>query len=602
MKLALRLPLIVGAAFIAFAALSSVLLIVAGRRTLARSELEHLSLNAADYGAAITLYLKSAREELALASQMMDTASTRQQSRIMTVVARRSSVFAYLYLLRADGSMVMVEPKDLFAKLYQKNFAFRAWFRAVISTGAPTISDLHISVPTGGPAVVVAVPVFAPDGSVAEVFAGSILLQNFSRAGSGGYSAGDRKQFGYLTDSRGLVIAHESKPKYVIEQTDFSSEPTVRAAFEGRQGTMTFFDPIEKAWMLAAFLPILLPEIAGGHPWAVCVALPQGSAFAPIVAFSRTIAVSAALFALAFGMFSFFIIRRFLLPLEQLTAAVHQAAAGDFSHRITPPGQGEFSSITEAYNSMADKLSEKDRRIREHEAELLKANDRLAESNHELEAFSYSVSHDLRAPLRAIDGFSHALLEDYGEVLGGEGKDFIDRVRRGVQRMGDLIEDMLKLSRVNRVELTRETVDLSALLGSQAEELAARDPGREVQLIIEPVMFVKADRRLLQILVGNLLENAWKFSKSRIKARIECGSIVEQGATAFFVRDNGVGFDMKYVGKLFSAFQRLHERSEYEGTGIGLVIVQRIAIRHGGRAWANAVLNEGATFFFTLQG
>ena len=225
----------------------------------------------------------------------------------------------------------------------------------------------------------------------------------------------------------------------------------------------------------------------------------------------------------------------------------------------------------------------------------------LEESNKEMEAFSYSVSHDLRAPLRAIDGFSHALMEDYGEVLTGQGKDYLARVRHGVQMMGNLIDDMLKLSRVTRGELVPEAIDLSELMRSQAKELVSRDPSREAEFVIAPEMKVEADRRLVQILVGNLLENAWKFTRKKPKARIECGQIYDNGTRAFFIRDNGVGFDMKYVEKLFSAFQRLHERSEYEGTGIGLVIVKRIANRHGGRAWAEAVPGEGSTFFFTLS-
>jgi signal transduction histidine kinase len=376
----------------------------------------------------------------------------------------------------------------------------------------------------------------------------------------------------------------------------------VKAAFEGGQGTMSFFDPVEKEWMLGAYLPVRLADTVGVHPWAITYAVPQSIAFKPITAFSRTIVITAALFALGFGLFSFILIRRFMAPLDQLTTAVEKAGAGDFSHRVSHARDDEFASLTRAYNTMAAELSEKDRKISEHEAELRRANLRLEETNRELEAFSYSVSHDLRAPLRAIDGFSHALLEDYGNILSGQGQDYLNRVRHGVQTMGDLIEDMLKLSRVNRAELTREIIDLTTLVRSQAEQLSSRDPAREADFIIAPSMTVEADRRLVQILVGNLLENAWKFTKTRPKTRIECGQTAENGTAAFFIRDNGVGFDMRYVGKLFSAFQRLHDRVEYEGTGIGLVIVKRIALRHGGRAWADAVAGEGATFFFSLSG
>jgi signal transduction histidine kinase len=596
-------------AFVAFAVLTSAILIVAGRRALADVEMDHLALNAADYSAAIQLYLKSAGDELELAAQTINPGSIDQEfgsgtqgRNVLKFILGHSSVFEFLYFARTDGAVVSIEPKELERNLYRRDVGFRDWFRAVLKSGVPVIGDLHIALATNRPSVIVAVPIFGGDGRIAGVLAGSIRLEQLSRAGSGALRSTSSRQFGYLTDSRGLVIAHQARPKYVIEQTDFSSEPTVLAALAGRQGTMSFFDPVEREWMLGAYLPVKVDEAAEKRVWAVSLAVPQSVAFAPIGAFSRTIAGSAAVFALGFGLVAFILIRRFTTPLEQLTIAVRRAAAGDFSHRVNEPLQDEFSSLTQAYNTMAAELGEKDRRISEHEAHLRETNVRLEESNKELEAFSYSVSHDLRAPLRAIDGFSHALLEDYGPVLKGEGRDYLDRVRHGVQMMGDLIDDMLKLSRVNRAELTREKIDLSALARNQAEELTSRDPGRKAEFVIAPGMTAEADRRLVQILIGNLLENAWKFTRIKPKARIECGQIEDNGRSAFFIRDNGVGFDMKYIGKLFSAFQRLHERSEYEGTGIGLVIVMRIANRHGGRAWAEAVPGEGATFFFSLSG
>ncbi len=608
MRVTLRLPLIVVSAFIAFAVLTSALLIFVGRRALADSELEHLSRNAADYAAAIQFYLKSASDELELAAQTIDPDSIGQEfgsgipgRNVLAFVMGHASVFEFLLFARVDGTIVSIEPRELDGNLYRRNVAFRDWFQALLASGAPVVSNLHISLATSRPAVTVAVPIFGRERHIAGLLAGSIKLQDLSRAGSGALDQGAARQFGYLTDSHGLVMAHQSKPNFVTEQTDFSSEPTVRNALAGRQGAISFFDPVEKEWMLGAFLPIHLGPAAAGRTWAVCFAVPQSAAFAPIGAFSRTIAASAALFALGFGLFSFILIRRFVAPLDQLTLAVRKAGTGDFSHRVRQEKQDEFSSLAEAYNSMAFDLSEKEQRIIAHEAQLRQANLRLEESNRELEAFSYSVSHDLRAPLRAIDGFSHALLEDYGSVLGAEGQDHLTRVRRGVQAMGDLIEDMLKLSRVNRAELTSELIDLTALARTQAEDMTARDPGREAEFIIAPSMTAQGDRRLVQILIGNLMDNAWKFTKSRPKARIEIGRLTENGTAAFFVRDNGVGFDMKYVGKLFSAFQRLHERAEYEGTGIGLVIVNRIAIRHGGRAWAEAEVGKGATFFFSLS-
>ena len=225
----------------------------------------------------------------------------------------------------------------------------------------------------------------------------------------------------------------------------------------------------------------------------------------------------------------------------------------------------------------------------------------LAETNKELESFSYSVSHDLRAPLRSIDGFSQILLEDYGEQLNDEGKDALHRVRKAATTMGELIDALLSLSRVSRAELRIARVDLSALAASVAAELRASQPDRQAEFVITPGMVVDADSRLVGAMIGNLLGNAWKYTQPRPVARIEFGCVNRDHETVYFVRDNGVGFDMAYVSKLFGAFQRLHRQTEFGGTGVGLATVQRIVHRHGGRAWAEGAVDHGATFYFTLH-
>jgi len=224
----------------------------------------------------------------------------------------------------------------------------------------------------------------------------------------------------------------------------------------------------------------------------------------------------------------------------------------------------------------------------------------LEAANHELEAFSYSVSHDLRAPLRSLDGFSQALLEDYHDRLDDTGRDFLQRVRAASQRMATLIDDLLSLSRVTRGELQVREVDLSALAGAAAAELQKSDPEREVSFTIAPDLVVRADPGLLRIVLQNLLANAWKFTGKCPRARVEVGSMAHDGRRAFFVRDDGAGFDMAYAAKLFGAFQRLHASDEFPGSGIGLATVQRIIHRHGGQVWAEGTPGRGATFYFTL--
>jgi PAS domain S-box-containing protein len=223
-------------------------------------------------------------------------------------------------------------------------------------------------------------------------------------------------------------------------------------------------------------------------------------------------------------------------------------------------------------------------------------------SYQEMESFAYSVSHDLRAPLRSIDGFSLALLEDYGDSLDEGGKDYLRRIRCATQKMAQLIDDILKLSRITRCELTLETVNLTKMAEIIADELQGAEPERKVEFVIAKGLKTRGDSALLKVVLDNLLGNAWKFTGSHAEARIECGSAKVDGKTAFFIRDDGAGFDVKYADKLFVTFQRLHTEQEFSGTGIGLSLVQQIIHRHGGRVWGEGAVEHGATFWFTIGG
>ncbi len=229
------------------------------------------------------------------------------------------------------------------------------------------------------------------------------------------------------------------------------------------------------------------------------------------------------------------------------------------------------------------------------------AEEALKSYSSELEAFTYSVSHDLKAPLRTLDGFSEAVIDEYGNRLDEKGVEYLTRVRGASQHMSRLIDDMLKLSRISQAEMNLEKVDLSEIAQSIIDELKAGQPERQVEFIIPGHISVNGDKRLLKIAMRNLLENAWKFTSKCSLSRIEVGETRMSGTEVYFIRDNGVGFDMKYSDKLFQAFSRLHSSKEYNGTGIGLAIVQRVIHRHGGRIWADAEIARGATFFFTLD-
>ena len=234
------------------------------------------------------------------------------------------------------------------------------------------------------------------------------------------------------------------------------------------------------------------------------------------------------------------------------------------------------------------------------EQEIKIRNAQLEAANKELEAFCYSVSHDLRAPLRSIDGFSQALIEDQADRIDAPGKAHLERIRAATRRMGELIDDLLSLSRVTRAEISRKPTNLSEMAGSIAAELRRQQPEREVEFVVAPGLTANADPRLMRIVLENLLGNSWKFTSKREHAHVEFGRTEENGSSAFFVRDNGAGFDPAYSGRLFGAFQRLHPSSEFPGTGIGLATVQRIIHRHGGKVWGEGQVEGGATFYFRL--
>lgn len=238
--------------------------------------------------------------------------------------------------------------------------------------------------------------------------------------------------------------------------------------------------------------------------------------------------------------------------------------------------------------------TELEQRVRDRTAQLEAA-------NRELESFSYSVSHDLRGPLRGIDGWSLALLEDYRDKLDEQALEYLDSIRADAQRMGQLIDDMLRLAQVSRGHMERALVDMGAISHSVAARLRERQPKRRVEFTVQPGLTAWGDAGLLEIALKNLIDNAWKFSSTRPVARVEFGRTEVESRSAFFVRDNGVGFDMTYVHKLFGAFQRLHKASDFPGTGIGLAIVQRVVHRHNGCVWAESKPGGGATFYFTLE-
>jgi light-regulated signal transduction histidine kinase (bacteriophytochrome) len=281
-----------------------------------------------------------------------------------------------------------------------------------------------------------------------------------------------------------------------------------------------------------------------------------------------------------------------------------------------------YSNVREHFVAIFDDITER----KKAEADILKLSEDMAArnlelelANKEMESFIYSVSHDLRAPIRAMSGFAKILNEDFAGKLDAQGQDYLDRILKGSEKSTQLINDLLHLSKISRQELECIQIDLSKKASKVAEELRETDPGRHVEVVVQEGMTASVDPRLIELVLSNLLGNAWKFTAKTEKARIEFGEVnsllrisdfglpnkmtteqVRQGKTVYFIRDNGAGFDMTYADKMFWPFHRLHSEKEFEGTGIGLTIVERIIRRHGGKVWAESEVGKGAVFFFTL--
>ncbi len=261
----------------------------------------------------------------------------------------------------------------------------------------------------------------------------------------------------------------------------------------------------------------------------------------------------------------------------------------------------ELEQTNEELEQTNEELEQTNKEMEMVNKELMEYSHRVTIANQELESFSYSISHDLRAPLRSINGFSNALLEDYAHLLDDTGKNYLYRVSNASKRMGKLINDLLKLSRFIRKEMIKEKVNLSKIVIEIVNELKELEPERKTEIHIEPDILVEGDPSLLHSVIENLIGNAWKFTSDKDKTYIEFGKTVINDKATYYIKDNGIGFDMKYVDKIFGAFHRLHKQEEYQGSGIGLATVRRIISRHNGTIWAESKENNGATFYFTLN-
>jgi len=345
--------------------------------------------------------------------------------------------------------------------------------------------------------------------------------------------------------------------------------------------------------------------------WGLVVKIDKTEAFAATYDLIKYITIITFSLMILVTWISFAFAKIISTPIVELTKTAHHINEGDLTQRAVINSNDEAGELAAAFNNMTNNLiltqydlantNKELQSHRDHLEEMVSQRTlELQEKNKELESFAYSVSHDLRSPLRAIDGFSRILAEDYENLLDDEGKQHFARIRQASQRMGNLIDDLLELSRINRSEIVKQEIDLSARVHSAISRLDNTNRNRQVNFIVQPDVFIYGDDTLMDVVIANLIGNAWKYTEKTAVAKIEFGELQKNGEPVYFVRDNGIGFDMKYADKLFGAFQRLVAYDEYPGTGIGLATVLRVINRHGGHIWAKGEPDRGATFYFTV--
>ncbi len=450
-------------------------------------------------------------------------------------------------LVVTDSKGIIVADTPALPGVRGQDFSFRDWYQGVIRTGKPFISKIfkrraepQINI------VAVAVPIKNREQALLGILMIQVKLESFFQWFRDAMPTPGSVI--YIVDQSGQAVFH---PQYTErgETAYLGNATAVQHALRGERGTLIIPDLDKNSERVTAFIPV------EKYGWGVILEEPAVTAFA----------------ARDHQLQRFIVIYGLMLALSMFTAYLFFRA------------REEARIKTDLTRLVSERTSE------------------LEVANKELEAFSYSVSHDLRAPLRSIDGFSRILLDECGNKLNSEHGSHLYRIRAATQRMSKLIDDLLKLSRVTRAEMKRAPVDLSAITQSVIEELASIQPSRKVITVVQPGVTAVGDGPLLRVILENLLGNAWKFTSKIENAQIEFGAqIDEKQATVYFIKDNGAGFNMAYANKLFGAFQRLHGISEFPGTGIGLATVQRIVHRHGGEIWAESIIDQGATFYFTL--
>lgn len=399
-----------------------------------------------------------------------------------------------------------------------------------------------------------------------------------------------------LFDKKGVLVYSNlhSDIKYKQRILWVKKDSLLRGAMRGNVTSGHYNSPIDGSRLVGSRIPI--PE----YQWVAGAGRPFSVMFKPII---RTTSITILLTILTIIIIILFgrkVINTIINALSKLQIHAKALSAENFMFTTPQSGIVEFDSLINNFNKLGNQLEKRDEEIKSRTDDLQKSNVELELTMKELESFTYTVSHDLRGPLRTIEGFSQILQQDFSNNLDSEGKQFINRIISAAKKMNYLIDDLLYLSKVNRYEMNRQKVDLGSEVSNILDELQKNEPDRKIELRITKDIYVSADPRLTHLAIENLINNAWKFTKKNSLPVIEFGKTKTDKGMAYYVKDNGAGFNEQYAEKLFMPFQRLHNETEFPGTGIGLAIVEKVIRRHNGLIWAESKIGEGATFYFTL--
>jgi signal transduction histidine kinase len=490
----------------------------------------------------------------------------------MTVVDRSGEVYCAVV---EDGA-VSTRPRT--------SVADRPWFQEVMVHERFAVSEALVSRIHGRWVTVLAYPIYDLDGELGGVLTVSLHLVRYQAALERiSLPTGSTIT---IVDGEGKVLARSEEAAETVGM-DARHHDIVRQALEHDLllTRAAGIDGVEKLFGVTA---------VSGVNWKVFAGIPLSVAYAPVRSNLLQLGAVALAIVLAVSLLALYLIRSIEAPARTLAQVAADVADSQFDRRAPTDGPEEFRLVALQFNRMLEANNHS-------RAELQNYAHRLQEVNGELESFAYSVSHDLRAPLRAMSGFSRLLGEEYRDQLDETGQHYLNRIDAAGKQMGNLIEDLLRLSRLNRTEMICTRVNLSRMAAEIIADLKQRYPERSIDVSILENCEVTGDAALLRIALENILENAWKFTARVEQARVEFGCCPgASGENIYYVSDNGAGFDMAYADKLFGAFQRLHTNKEFPGTGIGLATVQRAIHRHQGSVWAEAAVDNGATFYFTL--